>query len=94
MSTTNKSNIVLAEKANQLNFDRLIEFETEFNNSEDIANSLLSLYFELTEYILYDESNSGVNRIRNENIYCLRALYECVKYMNDTSNVKFKIIAR
>lgn len=94
MSTTNNDAIKLAEKASQLNFDKLIDFLTYYDNTENIAESLLLLHFELMTYILNDKDNCGVYAERNKAIYCLQELYESIKSMKDASVSELKITAR
>lgn len=81
MATTNNAASTAAH-ANKLNFDELIDFLTSYAEPDEIADNLLFLHFEMTDYILNDKNHSGRYESLILAMYCLRSLYNAVKAMN------------
>lgn len=87
--TTNET-LDLIQQANQYNFDELVKV-FRYDQPQEVANKLLSVYFKLSQYILKDNDYCYSNDYDfQEGMYHLQSIYEAISQLDKVNDAHLK----
>lgn len=87
--TTNET-LDLIQLANQYNFDELVKV-FRYDQPQEVAKSLLTVYFRLSRYILEDSEMDFSNDCDiKDGMYHLQSIYEAISQLDKVNDAALK----